>query len=29
VVIVTVLISALVLTAFDYVWAFLANWILH
>ena|SRR2546421_1299776 len=29
VVIVTVTISALVLTAFDWIWAFLANWILH
>jgi preprotein translocase subunit SecE len=29
VVIIMVAISALVLTAFDYVWAFLANWILH
>jgi preprotein translocase subunit SecE len=29
VVIVMVAISALVLTTFDYIWAFLANWILH
>jgi preprotein translocase subunit SecE len=29
VVIVTVAIAALVLTAFDYVWSLIANWILH
>ena len=29
VVIVTVAIAALILTAFDYVWSLIANWILH